>query len=246
MFERFDMDMDRSFLHLFGQERMDDIHFLSTTSGTTGVPTPYPFFHKTFDLAAELFGRVGWRAGFVPGTKLALLFGLSMHVAGIPQVFWFSRLRGVTVLNIGAEVGTERILKSMKLFGANAMTCTPSLATYLIEKCPEVLGHPVGDLGVKVLLLGAEPGAGIPEMRARLEEAYGADGAGRGRRATAVRAPTPSTRACTGSPTTTASTSWSTRSPTSPCRWRTAPAAWPASRPSPPRPASSTTTCASA
>ncbi len=175
VFERFDMDMDKSFLHLFGQERMDDIHFLSTTSGTTGVPTPYPFFHKTFDLAAELFGRVGWRAGFVPGTKLALLFGLSMHVAGIPQVFWFSRLRGVMVLNIGAEVGTERILKGMKLFGANAMTCTPSLATYLIEKCPEVLGHPVGDLGVKVLLLGAEPGAGIPEVRARLEEAYGAE-----------------------------------------------------------------------
>jgi len=174
VFERFDMDMDRSFLHLFGQERMDDIHFISTTSGTTGVPTPYPWFHKTFDLAAELFGRVGWRAGFVPGTKLALLFGLSMHVAGIPQVFWFSRLRGVMVLNVGAEVGTERILKSMKLFGANAMTCTPSLATYLIEKCPEVLGHHVEDLGVKVLLLGAEPGAGIPEVRARLEDAYGA------------------------------------------------------------------------
>lgn len=174
VFERFDMDMDRSFLHLFGQERMDDIHFLSTTSGTTGVPTPYPFFHKTFAPAAELFGRVGRRAGFKPGTKLALLFGLSMHVAGIPQVLWFSRLRGVMVLSIGAEVGTERILRSMKLFGANAMTCTPSLATYLIEKCPEVLGHPVGDLGVRVLLLGAEPGAGIPEIRARLEDAYGA------------------------------------------------------------------------
>jgi len=173
VFERFDMDMDEALLHLFGQERMDDLHFLSTTSGTTGVPTPYPWFHKTFPVATELFGRVGWRAGFVPGTKLALVYGLSMHVAGIPQVFWYSGLRGVTVLNIGAEVGTERILRSMKLFKANAITTTPSLATYLIERSPEVLGHPVGDLGIKVLLLGAEPGAGIPEIRSRLEEAYG-------------------------------------------------------------------------
>ncbi|OFV84839.1 MAG: phenylacetate--CoA ligase, partial [Acidobacteria bacterium RBG_16_64_8] len=127
----------------------------------------------TFPVATELFGRVGWRAGFVPGTKLALVYGLSMHVAGIPQVFWYSRLRGVTVLNIGTEVGTERILRSMKLFKANAITTTPSLATYLIERSPEVLGCPVGDLGIKVLLLGAEPGAGIPEIRSRLEKAYG-------------------------------------------------------------------------
>lgn len=174
VFERFDMDMEKSLLHLFGRERMDDIHFISTTSGTTGVPTPYPFFHKTLDLSTELFGRVGWRAGFKPGTRLALCFGLSMHVAGIPQVFWFSRLRGVTVLPIGAEAGTERILKSMKLFQANALTCTPSLATYLIEKAPEVLGHTVEELGIKILLLGAEPGAGVPEIRSRLEAAYGA------------------------------------------------------------------------
>ena len=173
VFERFDMDMDRSLLHLFGRERMDDLHFLSTTSGTTGIPTPYPWFHKTFNTATEIMGRVGWRAGFVPGTKLALVYGLSMHVAGIPQVFWYSRLRGVTILNLGAEVGTERILRGMKLFKANAITTTPSLAAYLIERSPEVLGHAVRDLGIKVLLLGAEPGAGIPEIRARLEEAYG-------------------------------------------------------------------------
>ena len=174
IFERFDMDMDKSLLYLFGQERMEDLHFLSTTSGTTGIPTPYPWFHKTFPVAKEIHCRIGWRAGFVPGTKLALIYGLSMHVAGIPQVFWYSGLRGVTMLNIGAEVGTERILRGMKLWKANAMTTTPSLATYLIEKCPEVLGHPVGDLGIKVLLVGAEPGAGVPEIRSRLENAYGA------------------------------------------------------------------------
>jgi phenylacetate-CoA ligase len=174
VFERFDMDMGKSLLHLFGQERMDDIHFISTTSGTTGVPTPYPFFHKTHEMAAEIFGRVGWRAGFKPGTRLALCFGLSLHVAGIPQVFWFQRLRGLTVLPIGAEAGTERILTFLKLFQANAITCTPSLATYLIEKAPDVLGHPVKELGIKTLLLGAEPGAGVPEIRARLEEEYGA------------------------------------------------------------------------
>lgn len=174
VFERFDLDMDKVWLHLFGQRRMDDLYLLTTTSGTTGVPTPYPVFHRTTELMAEIMARVGWRANIRPGTRLAVGFGLSMHAAGTPHLFWFMKTRGVTLIPIGAEAGTERMLQFLKLFKANALSCTPSLALYLIEKSPEVVGHPVKDLGIRTLMCGAEPGAGIPEIRGRLEQEYGA------------------------------------------------------------------------
>jgi phenylacetate-CoA ligase len=78
------------------------------------------------------------------------------------------------MIPIGAEAGTEKILQFMQMFKANIFTGTPSLALHLIEKCPDVLHMPIKNLGIKILMLGAEPGAGIPEVRQKLESEYGA------------------------------------------------------------------------
>jgi phenylacetate-CoA ligase len=168
------MDIDQIFSILLGKERLDDLYLLTTTSGTTGVPTPYPVFKKSLDRQADLFARIGWRIGMRPGDRLAVCFGLSMHAAGTPHLFWFQKFPGITLIPIGAEAGAERILRFMKLFKANLFSGTPSLALHLIERAPEVLGEPVKALGMRILLCGAEPGAGIPEVRLRLESEYGA------------------------------------------------------------------------
>jgi phenylacetate-CoA ligase len=175
VFDLFDNDMAKSYEHLFGKQRMDDMYLLTTTSGTTGIPTPYPVFHKTTEAMGELFGRIGWRCNFRAGDRLAVGFGLSMHAAGTPHLLWYRRIKGLTIIPIGAEVGTERLLNFIKLFKANILSCTPSLATYLIEKSEEVLGESVKSLGIKTLMCGAEPGAGIPEVRNRLESEFGAN-----------------------------------------------------------------------
>ncbi len=173
LFESVDNDMDKAFADIFG-DRMKDLHLLTTTSGSTGVPTPYPVFHKSADAMSEIFARMGWRANFRPGDRLAVGFGLSMHAAGTPHLYWFKRLQGLTIVPIGAEAGTERLLQLMKLFKTNLLSCSPSLATHLIERAPEVLGEPIKNLGIKTLFCGSEPGAGIPEIRNQLEEEYGA------------------------------------------------------------------------
>lgn len=51
---------------------------------------------------------------------------------------------------------------------------TPSFAEYLIEKCQEILGKEIRELGIGTLICGGEPRAGDPTVRAKLEEAYGA------------------------------------------------------------------------
>jgi phenylacetate-CoA ligase len=44
----------------------------------------------------------------------------------------------------------------------------------MIERATEILGAPIFCLGIKALMCGGEPGAGIPEVRQRIESAYGA------------------------------------------------------------------------
>lgn len=171
---RIGLDMEKLMLHLFGERRLRDLYLLTTTSGTTGIPTPYPNFRAGLADAQEIMSRAVWRMGVRPGDRIGLCFGLSMHAAGTPQILWYRDFPGVTLIPIGAEAGTEKILQFIRLFGVNVFTGTPSLALHLIERAPEVIGVPVRELGIKTLLLGAEPGAGIPEVREKLEREYGA------------------------------------------------------------------------
>ncbi len=172
--EEMGSDLDKVFGALFGKERFEDLYLLTTTSGTTGIPTPYPFFRKGVERQVDIMARGSWRMGIRPGDRIGVCFGLSMHAAGTPNLLWYLNYPGVTLVPIGAEAGTERILQLMRLFKVNVFTGTPSLALHLIERAREVLGEPVASLGIKILACGAEPGAGIPEVRQRLEQEYGA------------------------------------------------------------------------
>jgi len=175
VFEEKALDIDAVFEELYGEERLKNLYMVTTTSGTTGIPTPYPIFKPPQPgEGPDVMGRMAWRAGIRPGDRIAILFGLSMHAAGTPQILAFQTYPGVVLYPIGAEAGTERILQYVKLFKVNVFSGTPSLALHLIERAPEILGEPVKALNLKVLFCGAEPGAGIPEVRHRLETEYGA------------------------------------------------------------------------
>jgi phenylacetate-CoA ligase len=54
------------------------------------------------------------------------------------------------------------------------MCSAPNFAVYVGEKAPEILGAPARELGLRTLIVGGEPGGGIPTVRARLEEVWGA------------------------------------------------------------------------
>lgn len=168
------LDMEKLMLHLFGEQRVKDLYLLTTTSGTTGVPTPYPNFRSALEDAEKITSRAAWRMGIRPGDRIGICFGLCMHAASTPQILWFRQYPGITLIPIGAEAGTEKILQFLKMYKVTVFTGTPSLALHLIEKCPEVLGEPIKNLGIRILMCGAEPGAGIPEVRERLEGEYGA------------------------------------------------------------------------
>ncbi len=161
-------------LHMIMGDAADDIYVMAATSGTTGVPTPYPVVRSGLPLMREMNNRMIWRCGVRPGNKVVLAFGLSMFLAGSPTLLAMEDFPGITIIPIGAEAGTARIINFSRLFGGDVLMCTPSLALHLIERSQEIIGDSVKALGFKILLCGAEPGAGIPEVRKRIESEYGA------------------------------------------------------------------------
>ncbi|MBI2962160.1 MAG: phenylacetate--CoA ligase family protein [Deltaproteobacteria bacterium] len=151
---------------------LDQLVTMAATSGTTGDPQPYPLTWQDIDaLWGEFVARARWRCGVRRGDRVVHAFALSMFLAGVPIL---QCLRdGVLQIPVGAESGVARILKTARFFKGNVLMCTPSLAEHLIERAPEILGAPVDSLGIKILMCGGEPGAGIPEVRRRIESAYG-------------------------------------------------------------------------
>ena len=152
---------------------IEEIVCMAATSGTTGDPQPYPCTRADIDdLWGEYILRARWRAGVRPGDRLIHGFALSMFLAGVP-ILQCLRDQGVMQIPIGAEAGTARLLRTARFFKGNVFSGTPSFAEHLIERAPEVLGAPIESLGIKILMCGGEPGAGIPEVRRRIESAYG-------------------------------------------------------------------------
>jgi phenylacetate-CoA ligase len=153
---------------------VDELIMVNSTTGTTGEPTPYPLTHKDiYDVWGEFLCRGLWRAGVRKEDRILHCFALSMVIAGT-GTFMGLQKSGAMVIPVGAEMGTDRIFNMAKYFKPTAFMGTPSLASYIIEKAPEKIGMEAKDLGLKFLICGGEPGAGVPELRKNLETGFGA------------------------------------------------------------------------
>ena len=150
-------------------EKVIGIH---ATSGTTGDPTFYPLTEHDLQVNDEVWARIYWRAGMRPGDKVLQCFGLSMWILGSPLVRALWKM-GVGVAPVGGEAGTVRILKMANVIKPDWIVGTPPLVEHLIERAPEVIGKDVKTFGVKGIICTGAPGAGIPKVRKKIEEAYG-------------------------------------------------------------------------
>jgi len=162
--------------HPFGEHLcapVEDVVAVASTSGTTGTPTFYAFTKRDVHTTDELWGRAFRFAGIRPGDTVLHGFGLSMFLAGVPVVRALERM-GARPVPVGAEAGSERILRIAELVRPRALACTPSYAQYLADQAPKLLGRPAEELGIEIILCAGEPGAGLPEVRAGLRQAFGA------------------------------------------------------------------------
>lgn len=158
--------------HPFGEHLCADpaeVVAVASTSGTTGTPTFYAFTAEDVAVTDELWGRALRQASVSPGAVVLQGFGLSMFLAGYPLLRAVERM-GAQIVPVGAEAGTQRLLGIARLVRPRVLMCTPSYASYLIEQQPDTMR----ELGLRSIVCAGEPGAGLPELRSRIEAATGA------------------------------------------------------------------------
>ncbi len=151
---------------------MDEVVRVHASSGTTGRPSYVGITARDHEDWTEVVSRVLYCEGMRPDDVVVHAFGLGFFVGGLPLKDATERI-GATFVPIGTG-SSDRVVQSIRDLGGTVLMSTPSFATHLAEHCRDRLGTEPRELGLRKLLLGAEPGASIPGVRARLEADYGA------------------------------------------------------------------------
>jgi phenylacetate-CoA ligase len=146
---------------------------INSTSGTTGQPTLYTLTENDIKVLNEMHCRKYWRTGLRPGHIVLQALSLSMFTGGLPLSDGLQSM-GLGVVPIGIEGGTRRVLDFALLTKPDALIATPSFGEYLIEQAPKLIGKDARKLGIRWFYCAGEPGAGIPALRKKLQEGFGA------------------------------------------------------------------------
>lgn len=151
---------------------MSEVVRVHASSGTTGRPSYVGITASDLEDWTQVVARVLYCEGMRPDDVVVHAFGLGFFVGGLPLKDATERI-GATFVPIGTGA-SDRVVQSIRDLGATALMCTPSYATYLAEYCRDRLAMEPAELGLRRLLVGAEPGGSIPAVRARLEADFGA------------------------------------------------------------------------
>jgi phenylacetate-CoA ligase len=146
---------------------------INSTSGTTGQPTLYTLTQNDINVLNEMHCRKYWRTGLRPGHIVLQALSLSMFTGGLPLSDGLQSM-GLCVVPVGIEGGTRRVLDFTLLTKPDVLIATPSFGEYLIEQAPKLIGKATRELGIRWFYCAGEPGAGIPSLRKKLQEGFGA------------------------------------------------------------------------
>ncbi len=147
-----------------------DIVYISASSGSTGLPTAWPFTASDFEDWIDYEARQFWSSGLRPDDRYCHSLNFSLFVGG-PCVIGAQKL-GALSIHAGT-VPSERLLAILRQFQATVIWTTPSYAWYLGETAVKEGIDPRKDLDVKRIFVAGEPGGSIPETRAAHRGAVG-------------------------------------------------------------------------
>ncbi len=151
---------------------MRDVVRVHASSGTTGTPSYVGITRYDKQRWIECLARAYWAHGLRPHDVFAMGMSIGFFVGGLPLSNTIEEI-GATFLPIGTGA-SDRLLTTIKSMQATVLATTPSYALYLSEIARETAGVSTAELGVKRLMVGAEPGGGVPEIRARIEREWNA------------------------------------------------------------------------
>jgi phenylacetate-CoA ligase len=151
---------------------LENVIRIHSSSGTTGRPSYVGITRADADMWTETVSRVYYCEGVRRSDVVIHGFGLGFFVGGLPLKDAIENI-GATFVPIGSGA-SERLVTSVQDLGGTILTCTPSYASYLAEFIRGRYDIEPRELGLKRILLGAEPGGGIPVIRDRIADDFGA------------------------------------------------------------------------
>jgi phenylacetate-CoA ligase len=151
-----------------------DIVQVQASSGTTGSPAYVGLTRPDRESWAEMTARGLYACGIRPRDLVLHAFSMSKgFVGGIPIWQGIERL-GAVDLPIGADGGVDRLLIAARDARPRCIVGTPNFLLYLASVAQDLTGVKATDLGVRRLVVGGEPGGGIPAIRAGLQSQWDA------------------------------------------------------------------------
>jgi len=150
---------------------MEKIIRIHSSSGTTGQPSFVGITKHDHRVWTELTARSIYTQGIRPDNIVLHAVGLTFFVGGLPVKDAIEAL-GAAFVPIGTGA-SDRVATTAQLLQANALHCTPSYALYLAEYLRSKLKMEPSELGFKKIISGAEPGAGVPSIRKKIQEDFG-------------------------------------------------------------------------
>jgi phenylacetate-CoA ligase len=141
------------------------------TSGTTGQPIRWLETQESWEWWARCWSFVFRGAGVTADDRVFFPFSFGLFI-GFWAGFEGARAMGALVIPGGGQDSPTR-LAWMEALGATVLVCTPSYALHLLEVGRQ-RGMDLVKLPVRITVHAGEPGAGIPAVRQRIEEGWGA------------------------------------------------------------------------
>lgn len=150
----------------------EDVVFISTSSGSTGVPTVSPFTKKDFDEFQSVESRLFYQAGMRKTDRYVHALNFSLFVGG-PDVIGAQNLGALCIW--AGTIPSERLLFILKQYQPTMIWTTPSYAWYLGETAKKHGIDPAKDLAINKIIVAGEAGGSIGATRKAIEELWDAE-----------------------------------------------------------------------
>jgi phenylacetate-CoA ligase len=145
---------------------------IHASTGTTGRPSFVGITRRDAEVWTRVTARSFYTQGIRPTDVIIHGASLAMFAGGLPAKDALE-LVGATFVPVGTGA-SEKLVLVARALGANALHCTPSYAVYLADYVRRETGMDPRELGFRKIVCGAEPGVGIPAVRAKITTEFDA------------------------------------------------------------------------
>lgn len=151
-----------------------EVFHIHGTSGTTGRPTAFAIGRDDWRNIANAHARIMWGMGIRPGDMVFVASILSLYMGSWGALSGAERLGAKAFpFGAGAPGMTSRAILWLGIMKPQVFYGTPSYALYLAEVAQKE-GVDPKNFGLRRLFFSGEPGASVPGVRDRIEQAYSA------------------------------------------------------------------------